>query len=214
MSPCGPRRSGRGKGCCRLPHDRPPRLMVNAQDGERVGVAAIVDTQWVDRPAANSFPTPKLLLGAFEGAAGKPIDCQKHAPCESCCRVRVRPGHVRDVRLEVFDRLLRVDDPQRLRTASRRRCISAESTPSPRRRASKAVWIPASSSGVSGGSSSSGSMTYRPAGRARSSSGRLLPFHSTTTGMERPYLQVDRETREEDAWFYAPPDHASGDARR
>src|SRR5207245_10990034 len=193
---------GRRRG---LRHDRPPCLVVDTQDGKRVGIATVVDAQRVDGPAANPFARAKPVFGAVQSTMGKPIDHREHALREPRCRIRVRPRHVRDVRLEILDRLRRVYDSQRLRTASRRRCTSAEPTPSPRRRASKAVWMPASSSGVSGESSSTGSMTYRPAGRARSSSGRSLPFHLTTTGMERPYLQVDRETREEDAWFYALP---------
>ena len=52
---------------------------------------------------------PKLsgiLRGQFRGVSErKLIDCLKHAPCKSCCRIRVRPGHVRDVRLDIFDRL-------------------------------------------------------------------------------------------------------------
>src|SRR5438034_3119710 len=88
---------------------------------------------------------------------------------------------LRNVIDDVGDRFFGVGDLQRPSAASMIWRARLASTTRPWRYDSSAASMPASSSGVSvGASSSTASTTYRPAGSSRSSAGMSLPFHVTT----------------------------------
>src|SRR5439155_24630794 len=155
--------------------------MVHTHDQQLVRVSLIVDAKRRDRPTPDQSARSKARQRAVELAAGQALNASRDVRVEVCGGGWIALVEERDRVDDVGDRFFGVGDLQRPSAASMIWRARLASTTRPWRYDSSAASMPASSSGVSvGASSSTASTTYRPAGSSRSSAGMSLPFHVTT----------------------------------
>ena len=165
------------------PCDWIARLVVHAHDFQNTVAPAVIDTVGRQGPASYQHSTAKLLLRSFEDSLIQLCRQVENVGDQLFSSAKIAFGKVFNRGGKILDRFFRDPARQRRRIPSRRCLTASRLKPSPASSDSAAASSPASSSAVRSRTLSTGSITYRPDGSARSSRGSSLPFQSRSVAM-------------------------------